>query len=85
MQRDTSRGAKRIMGPKIMNKRTCLLAALLGALGLALLFAKPLSRSKARAQRIQAVNNFARPFPERTFTFVLTNPALTNMAPQKTQ
>jgi hypothetical protein len=64
-----------------MNKRRVLIAALFAALVLALLMAKPLPRLKGRAQRIQAVNNAAPPFPQRTF--VLTNAVVTNATPGK--
>lgn len=57
------------------------MVALIATFGLALLLAKPLPRPKARAPRFQSVNNFAPPFPQRTF--VLTNFVVTNEAPAK--
>jgi hypothetical protein len=77
-----SSAAKRITELKIVNKRTCLVVGLIATLGLALIVAKPLPKPKARAQRIQGVNNLARPFPD---SFVLTNFIVTNGAPAKRQ
>ena len=72
---------KRIGNSTLMNKRTWLLVALIGTLGLALVLPKLLPRPKARAQRIQAVNNFPRPFPERAFG--LTNVAVRTLPQPK--
>ncbi len=54
--------------------------ALLAMLGLALLLVKPLPQTKARPRRVQAVNNIAPLFPEKTFVF--THVGATNSLPE---
>jgi hypothetical protein len=58
------------------NKTGRWIAALAVGLVVLVLLGPPIPPPKARAQRLQGVNNLARPFPNKDF--VLTNPVITN-------